>query len=106
MGTVTEESMRRHFGLPVLVHRAKQAIAKDKPSITRGLVVIMSVRRGDGPARRHVHMSSSIHRLSAELEAKEAIRALKLTPWVLLDVLPYDEYQAQQIEQDQLALAM
>lgn len=108
MGTITEESMRRHFGLPVLAHRAKQALAKEKPAITRGLVVIMTVRRDNGPTRRHVHFSKSLFRLSAEMEAKDAIRAMKLTPWALLDVLPHDEYMAQQRDQerDQLDLAM
>jgi predicted DNA-binding transcriptional regulator len=80
---MNEKSMARFLGL---------APKAQPTAVTRGLVVVMSVRKGGvGPILRYTHPTNTISRLEAQIEAQQAARREGLTFWTLLDISPPDQ---------------
>ncbi len=82
----TDEDLERQMreALGVTPRKTKKTIEASNPM--RGYLVVLSVRRQDGPAFRYEFRSRSLSRTEAILEAEKSARADGYRPWALLDV--------------------
>jgi hypothetical protein len=78
-----ERQMREALGIQP--RKEKRTIEASNPM--RGYLIVLSVRRQEGPAFRYEFRSRSLSRTEAILEAEKSARADGYRPWALLDVI-------------------
>lgn len=78
-----ERQMRE--ALSTQPRKEKRTIEASNPM--RGYLIVLSVRRQEGPAFRYEFRSRSLSRTEAILEAEKSARADGYRPWALLDVI-------------------
>lgn len=78
--------MREALGLRPAAPKTEKTKTVQTPRPFPYTVVELSVRKDGGKPFRFTHRSSSISRLTAQLEAEKAARKKGYEVWVLLDV--------------------